>query len=570
MTKVSKVFEDRLRRQYERYPALKALRPMNNINTTFRKFYQQAKGIPFYRFDLSEVEHDELARAYDKGELNSSVVPCCFTDLISRPIDKNHNYRILYSYQAHMLARLGIQINNDFLLSSFVEKFKNDLFTPYELAEFEKNNIPISDIHKRPLNKNISIAKSTNLGMTELMIRAMLYKATVNDDLRGSTMCILVGPNFQLALGIMDRIRQLLGRKLGLVFDSAQDKIVLNGVVITAKPSHHIDTLRSLTNVSFILLSEAAFFPLQDTENILSTILRFRAKSDPWIVLESTVNRPGDMLDRCHNYPDSLEYQTFEKIRLPYTVGVNTIYEPDLILKQQTMPGFQREYNLQWIGTSSNIFSQQSIDRSITSDYDLRGIPQAPKAIGIDPNTGGKGSEFAFCLIQCAYNKIQILRAESFEAPIDFNDMVNHTIKLMRQYQNVKNIFVDAAVPVIYQGIARLLNQRLDYTEHVKELKDWRYTQEQIQRKLVVHPIPFRTMHKTMMANLKYFVDSNTLQIHPSFVKLIIGLRSASAIEYDYQKQESSYPDIIDATRLALQFVRPKQPIPMMEVYFEY
>lgn len=266
-------------------------------------------------------------------------------------------------------------------------------------------------------NKRVAIAKATNLGLTELMIRIMLYKATVNDDLRGSTMCILVGPNFQLALRIMDRIRQLLGRKLGLVFDSAQDKIVLNNVTIVAKPSHHVDTLRSLTNVSFILLSEAAFFPIQDTENILSAVLRFTAKSDPSIVLESTVNRPGDMLDRIFNYPDSQEYQTFEKIRLPYTVGVGTIYEPNLIEQQQTMPGFQREYNLQWIGTSSNIFSQQSIDRSITSDYDLRGIPQAPKALGIDPNTGGKGSEFAFCLIQCAYNKIQILRAESFEAP---------------------------------------------------------------------------------------------------------------------------------------------------------
>jgi hypothetical protein len=48
-------------------------------------------------------------------------------------------------------------------------------------------------------------------------------------------------------------------------------------------------------------------------------------------------------------------------------------------------------------------------------------------------------------------------------------------------------------------------------------------------------------------------------------LELIIGLRSASAIEYDYQKDESSYPDIIDATRLSLQFVKPRQPIPMAE-----
>jgi hypothetical protein len=544
---LSKVYEERLKRQYERHPTLQALRPMNNVNTTFRKFYQQAKGIPFYRFDLSEQEeHDELVKRYDSGELNSQ---CCFNHLISLPMTNKHEYKPLYDYQAYVCAMLGIEINNQNLISSFCKN----------------NNMPEPDIHNKPLNKNIAIAKATNLGLTELMIRIMLYKATVNDDLRGSTMCILVGPNFQLALGIMDRIRQLLGRKLGLVFDTAQDKIVLNNVTITAKPSHHVDTLRSLTNVSFLLLSEAAFFPLQDTENILSSVLRFRAKSDPWIVLESTVNRPGDLLDRIFNYPDSKEYQTFEKIRLPYTVGIGTIYEQGLIEQQMQAPGFQREYNLEWIGTSSNIFSQQSIDRSITSDYDLQGIAQAPKAIGIDPNTGGQGSEFAFVLIQCAYNKIQVLRAESFESPIDFNTMVNHTIKLMRRYQNVKNIFCDAAVPVVFQAIARLLNQRLDYQEHVKELKDWRYTPEQIQRKLVVHPIPFRTMHKSMMANLKYFIDSNTLQIHPSFVKLIIGLRSASAIEYDYQKQESSYPDIIDATRLALQFVRPKQPIPMME-----
>jgi hypothetical protein len=165
----------------------------------------------------------------------------------------------------------------------------------------------------------------------------MLYKATVDDSLSGSTMCILVGPNFQLALGIMDRIRNLLGRKLGLIFDTSQDKIVLNNVTILAKPSHHSDTLRSLTNVSFILLSEAPYFPLQDTENILSGVLRFRTKGDPWIVLEGTPNRPSDMLDRIFNFPDSPEYKAFEKIRLPYTVGLGTIYDDNLIKQQMLL-----------------------------------------------------------------------------------------------------------------------------------------------------------------------------------------------------------------------------------------
>jgi hypothetical protein len=123
---LSKVYEERLKRQYERYPTLQALRPMNNISTTFRRFYQQAKGIPFYRFDLTESEHAELAKSTD-DEL------CCFNHLISLPIDKNHNYRILYDYQAYVSAMLGIEINNDFLLSSFCQK----------------NNIPIPDIHNK-------------------------------------------------------------------------------------------------------------------------------------------------------------------------------------------------------------------------------------------------------------------------------------------------------------------------------------------------------------------------------------------------------------------------------------
>ena len=180
---LAKVYKDRLKRQYERYPTLQALRPMNNVNTTFRKFYQQAKGLPFFRFDLPNEEHAALAnRQYDvecgtsTSTTNNDSVCCCWSHLVSLPLDKTHIPKFHYHYQAYVLARLGIQINNDFLLSSFVEKFKHDLFTTHELLEFEKNNIPISDIHKRPLNKNIAVAKATNLGLTELMIRIMLYK----------------------------------------------------------------------------------------------------------------------------------------------------------------------------------------------------------------------------------------------------------------------------------------------------------------------------------------------------------------------------------------------------------
>ncbi len=46
-----------------------------------------------------------------------------------------------------------------------------------------------------------------------------------------------------------------------LEFDTRETVLELNGVHIEAYPSHHLDSMRGLPNVSFILLDEADFFP---------------------------------------------------------------------------------------------------------------------------------------------------------------------------------------------------------------------------------------------------------------------------------------------------------------------
>jgi hypothetical protein len=44
-------------------------------------------------------------------------------------------------------------------------------------------------------------------------------------------------------------------------FDSKETVIELNGVHIDAYPSHHLDAMRGLANVSFVYLDEADSFP---------------------------------------------------------------------------------------------------------------------------------------------------------------------------------------------------------------------------------------------------------------------------------------------------------------------
>jgi hypothetical protein len=96
----------------------------------------------------------------------------------------------------------------------------------------------------------------------------MAWLCLKDNALSGSQMCIVTGPRIDLAIALIDRMKKLFvaGRssstnKVLITFDSKETVVDLNGVKIEAFPSHHLDAMRGLPNVSFILLDEADFFP---------------------------------------------------------------------------------------------------------------------------------------------------------------------------------------------------------------------------------------------------------------------------------------------------------------------
>jgi hypothetical protein len=85
----------------------------------------------------------------------------------------------------------------------------------------------------------------------------------------------------------------------GLVtFDSKETVIELNGVHIEAYPSHHLDAMRGLSDVSFVLLDEPDFFPPGQQQDARDVSERYIAKSNPWIVMVSTPNAPDGLFER--------------------------------------------------------------------------------------------------------------------------------------------------------------------------------------------------------------------------------------------------------------------------------
>jgi late competence protein required for DNA uptake (superfamily II DNA/RNA helicase) len=102
-------------------------------------------------------------------------------------------------------------------------------------------------------HKHIFIKKSTGLGISELFLRYMAWLALKDKALAGSQMCVVTGPRIDLAITLINRMKRLFEPKAGIYFDSKETVIELNGCTIEAYPSHHLDAMRGLANVSFIL-----------------------------------------------------------------------------------------------------------------------------------------------------------------------------------------------------------------------------------------------------------------------------------------------------------------------------
>jgi hypothetical protein len=76
-------------------------------------------------------------------------------------------------------------------------------------------------------------------------------------------------------------------------------------VHIEAYPSHHLDSMRGLKDVSFIYLDEADLFPPGQQQDARDVSERYIAKSNPWIVKVSTPNAPEGLFERIDKEPES-------------------------------------------------------------------------------------------------------------------------------------------------------------------------------------------------------------------------------------------------------------------------
>lgn len=403
------------------------------------------------------------------------------------------------------------------------------------------------------LNKHVWIKKATGLGITEFMLRYIAWLTLKDDALKGSQMCIVTGPRIDLAIDLIDRLKKIFYERINVIFDTRETVIELNGVKIEAFPSHHLDAMRGLANVSFVLLDEADFFPVGQQQDARDVSERYIAKSNPYIVMVSTPNAPNGLFDKIEREPE--QNCIYNRLFLDYTYGIDKIYTNEDIENAKRSPSFDREYNLKYLGIIGNTFHTQDIDEAVKIEYDPEIIDQnCYRTMGIDPAFGS--SSFGIVVTQLRDERIQVLYADEFERP-NYYDMINKIWEIIGKFSGVDAIYVDAANPEIISTLKRELNEDDDWNYIHERISYCKKNNLQLEREMKVIPIPFSIQGTSMMAHVKSLLENKNrvVAIRPEFDKLITSLKTAVTDDMGrLDKQATLYHDIFDAFRLALRF----------------
>lgn len=472
------------------------------MNSQPSEIQEEFISLPFWRWDLSRADHRQLA--IDKNKR------CCFNHLIGLP-RKDARRMPIFAWQ-------------------------KDIFEAYEN------------------HKYAWILKATGLGVTEFTLRYILWKCTHSNEWSHSWVPIVTGPRIDMTRESITRMKDMIMDSYP-IRDVTREDFTINNVRVHAFPSNHLDTFRSLPSVKFVFLDEADFFAKEEQYQVRTISERYIAKSDTRILMVSTPNRPGGLMERIQEEADSM----YHKITLPYTVGLGTMYSEEQIRENMKSPSFQQEYNLKYLGEVGNIFNLMDIEyciKELGQQYDpddeaTNTFQMTSRFMGVDPGFGS--SMFGIVLTQMRDGLPEVIYADHIERG-SMTECLNVVLKMAQKYRVMK-IYIDGSSAGFVKDLKIRYNEpdATSYAQilekHPEAAEAWIHTE-----KPRVVPISFRKKHREMLMNLEQFIQKRLIRIHPSHTKLAIALRTATSKDeqWNLDKEKTSHDDILDSLMLSL------------------
>ena len=151
---------------------LKKIVSLETIAQQQHRLTERLHNKPFWIWNIEEHKQEDI-------RTNGN---CCFNHIIGLPT-KGRIEKPIFDY----------------------EKILHDA-----LLENENSNI----LHHTFKHKHLWVKKATGLGVTEFFLRLMAWLCLRNDDYRNSQMCIVTGPNIDIAIKLIKRMKALFEPKL--------------------------------------------------------------------------------------------------------------------------------------------------------------------------------------------------------------------------------------------------------------------------------------------------------------------------------------------------------------------
>lgn len=466
----------------------------NNQQLTTGSNFEIFKGRKFYCGDLDKLDHGT----------------CCFNHIVGLPINEKTNQpQPLFDYEKIILNEI----------------FKLDLENGKE----------------DPKNRHVWVKKATGLGITELILRLMLWLCVRDNRYQNGQMCIITGPEVKIALGLILRMKRIL-EQANITISNNETVIELNGVTIKAFPSNNIASYRGLTSPKFIFLDEGDFFRESNIQDVRDTTERYIAKSKPYIVIVSTPNKPDLLFQQIEEEPD--DKCMYRRLFFNYQWGLNKMFTQDEIDLQRMSPGFDREYDLKYAGKIGNVFSSLDIENTITLGEQYKDLEINPNNLllaGVDPAFGST-SKAALVMVELVkeHDIVRVVMDEEWNQSTP-SAIAKYMHELHVQHPDNLWFYVDGS------GRSLINEAKVMFNEPIRtDDKEYRTYSGKIM------PINFVTEHRKLLEHCHYLISKGRVAIPKSFTNLITSLRTAWATEWNLNKDESVANDHLDGLRLAL------------------
>jgi hypothetical protein len=497
-------------------------------------------GLPFWIWD--ETKHQ---KAYAK-----SPGRCCFNHLVGLPVKD------------------GIELP----MFPYEKEVWDALFKP----EYENPN---NDFKRW---KHVWIKKAAGMGITEFVMRLILYLPfAYPGNFRNSQIAIMTGIRMNTAKDIMDRMRNLLYQRLRIFIESSSTHMTINGCDIHSFPARTPQSLHGLSNPSFIFLDEFDFFPESLHEFVINAVERYFAKSNPYVILNSTAYKPDGLLEQIEK--QSIEECKYKRLFLLWQKGYGYIYSKKDIELAKTSDSWAREYEGQYHGLKGNLFSKAILDYAahlsnllilqdkstgsvlrqisrVPGETELRHIldnrrylgSEFPTAIGIDP--AYNSSNFAFVVTKYVSGLIYVVKELELHAPTH-EEAIETCKKLMYDDYPAYHpkLYIDASG---VSFIRTLKKEIMDYgADNYHDM-----TQEQLTTSInssngmIACPISFAKYGDRMNYHLKRLFELGLIRVSPDITPGVwTALQTASYDEnkQKFDKKTTAKNDCYDAFRLA-------------------